>query len=69
MAAPPADLLQVLVTVDELALVGVLELVGLHVLPEGLDDDGPGLGVDPQHASQPGVQLELWGLQGGRQGN
>ena len=56
------DLLQVLVTVDELALVGVLELVGLDVLPEGLDDDGPGLGVNPQHTSQSGVQLELWGL-------
>ena len=56
------DLLQVLVTVDELALVGVLELVGLDVLPEGLDDDRPGLGVNPQHTSQSGVQLELWGL-------
>lgn len=58
------DLLQVLVAVDELALVRVLQFVGLHVLPQSLDNDGPGLGVDPEHASQPGVQLELRGLDG-----
>lgn len=57
-------LLQVLVAVDELALVRVLQFVGLHVLPQSLDNDGPGLGVDPEHASQPGVQLELRGLDG-----
>lgn len=53
------DLLQILVTVDELSLVRVLELVGLDVLPQSLDDDGPGLCVDPQHPSETGVQLEL----------
>lgn len=42
--------------------MGVLELVGLDVLPQGLDDDRPGLGVDAEHASQARVQLELWGL-------
>lgn len=57
-------LLQVLVAVDELALVRVLQFVGLHILPQSLDNDGPGLGVDPEHASQPGVQLELRGLDG-----
>lgn len=57
-------LLQVLVTVDELALMGVLEFVGLDVLPQGLDDDRSGLGVDTQHTSQTGVQLELRGLFG-----
>ena len=29
------------------------------VLPEGLCDHGPGLGVDSQQAGQPRVQLEL----------
>lgn len=56
-------LLQVLVAVDELALVRVLQFVGLHVLPQSLDDDRPGLGVDPEHASKPGVQLKLRGLE------
>lgn len=55
-------LLQVLVAVDELALVGVLQFVGLHVLPQSLDNDRPGLRVDPEHASKPGVQLKLRGL-------
>lgn len=55
-------LLQVLVAVDELALVRVLQFVGLHVLPQSLDNDRPGLGVDPEHASKPGVQLKLRGL-------
>ena len=41
-------LFEILVTVDELPLVGVLQLVCLHVLPEGVDDDGAGLGVDAQ---------------------
>ena len=47
------------VAVDKLPLVGVLELVGLDVLPEGGDDDGPGLCVDPEEAGQPLVELEL----------
>lgn len=58
------NLLQVFVTVDELALVRVLEFVGLDVLPQGLNDDRSGLGVDTQHTSQPGIQLELRGLFG-----
>lgn len=62
MRVSSTHLLQVLVTVDELALVGVLQFVGLHVLPQSLDNDRPGLGVDPEHASQPGVQLKLRGL-------
>lgn len=57
-------LLQVFVTVDELALMRVLKFVGLDVLPQGLNDDRSGLGVDTQHTSQPGVQLELRGLFG-----
>lgn len=51
--------MEVLVTIDELALMGVLQFVGLHVLPQGLDDDRPGLGVDAQHAGESGVQLKL----------
>lgn len=58
----PTHLLQVFVTVDELALMRVLEFVSLDILPQGLDDDRSGLGVDTQHTSQPGVQLELRGL-------
>ncbi len=42
----------------------VLEFVGLDVLPQGLNDDRSGLGVDTQHTSKPGVQLELRGLFG-----
>lgn len=52
-------LLEVLVTVDVLLVVGVLQLVGLDVLPEGLDDAGPGLGVNAEQASQARVQLKL----------
>lgn len=54
-----AHLLQVLVTDDKLPLVGVLQLVGLDVLPQGLDDHGPGLRVDAQQPSQARIQLEL----------
>lgn len=52
-------LLQVFVTVDELSLMRVLEFMGLDILPQGLDDDRSGLGVDAQHTGQSGVQLEL----------
>lgn len=52
-------LLQVFVTVDELPLMWVLEFVGLHILPQGLNDDRSGLGVNTQHTGQSGVQLEL----------
>ena len=60
---PNTHLLHVLVTVDVLPLIGVLQLVCLDVLPKGVDDDRPRLGVDPQHSGQSGVQLELHGLQ------
>ena len=36
-----------------------LELVGLDVLPERRDDDGPRLGVDTQQPGQTLVKLEL----------
>jgi len=55
-------LLKIFVTIDELALVRVLEFVGLDILPQGLNDDRSGLGVDTQHTGQSGVQLELRGL-------
>lgn len=58
----PSHLLQVFVTVDKLSLVRVLEFMGLDVLPQSLDDDRSGLGVDAQHAGQSRVQLELRGL-------
>lgn len=54
--------MQVFVTVDKLSLVRVLEFMGLDVLPQSLDDDRSGLGVDAQHAGQSRVQLELRGL-------
>lgn len=57
-----SNLLQILVAVDELALVRVLQFVGLHILPQSLDNDWSGLSVDPEHTSKPGVQLELRGL-------
>lgn len=41
----------------------VLQLVGLDVLPEGLDDAGAGLSVNAKQASQARVQLKLRGLQ------
>lgn len=37
----------------------VLEFVGLHVLPQGLNDHGPRLSVDPQQPGKSGVQLKL----------
>lgn len=52
-------LLEVLVTVDVLLVMGVLQLVGLDVLPEGLDDAGAGLSVNAKKASQARVQLKL----------
>lgn len=62
MCVASTHLLQIFVTVDELALMRVLEFVGLDVLPQGLNDDRSGLGVDTKHTSKPGVQLELRGL-------
>lgn len=53
------DLLQVLVARHVLPLVHVLQFVRLHVLPQRVDDDGPGLRVDPQQSGQALVQLEL----------
>lgn len=55
-------LLEVLVTVDVLLVMRVLQLVGLDVLPEGLDDAGAGLSVNAKQASQARVQLKLRGL-------
>lgn len=52
-------LLEVLVTVNVLLVMGVLQLVGLDVLPEGLDDAGAGLSVNAKQASQARVQLKL----------
>lgn len=54
--------MQVFVTVDKLALMRVLQFMGLDVLPQSLDDDRSGLGVDAKHAGQSRVQLELRGL-------
>lgn len=39
--------------------MGVLQLVGLDVLPEGLDDAGASLSVNAEQASQARVQLKL----------
>lgn len=51
--------MEILVTVDVLLVMGVLQLVGLDVLPEGLDDAGAGLSVNAKQASQARVQLKL----------
>lgn len=61
-------LLEVLVTVDVLLVMGVLQLVGLDVLPEGLDDAGAGLSVNAEQARQARVQLKLGGLRRRRRG-
>lgn len=53
------DLLQVFVTVDELALVRVLQLVSLDVLPQGADDDWTRLRVHTEQSGQSWVQFEL----------
>lgn len=55
-------LLEVLVTVDVLLVMGVLQLVGLDILPESLDDAGASLSVNAEQASQARVQLKLGGL-------
>lgn len=60
--ATPRYLLEVLVTVDVFLVMGVLQLVGLDVLPEGLDDAGAGLSVNAEQARQARVQLKLGGL-------
>lgn len=39
--------------------MGVLELVGLDILPQCLDDHWTGLSVNPQETSQAGIQFEL----------
>lgn len=56
-------LLEVFVAVDELTLMWVLQFVRLHILPQSLDDDRSGLGMNAQHACQSGVQLKLRRLQ------
>lgn len=57
------NLLEVFVTVDELSFMRVLEFVGLHILPQSLNDHRPGLSVNPQQPGQAGVQLILRGLE------
>lgn len=52
-------LLEVLVTVDVLLVMRVLQLVGLDVLPEGLNDAGASLSVNAKQARQARVQLKL----------
>lgn len=47
----------------------VLEFVRLHVLPQGLNDDRSGLGVDAEHASQSGVQFKLGRLRAAKRRN
>lgn len=37
----------------------VLQLVGLDILPQSLDDHWASLSVDPQETSQAGIQFEL----------
>ena len=54
-----SHLLEVLVTVDVLLVMGVLQLIGLHILPEGLDDAGASLSVNAKQAGQARVQLKL----------
>ena len=39
--------------------MGVLQLVGLEVLPQSLDDAAARLSVDAQKAGQPWVQFKL----------
>lgn len=46
-------LLQVLVAVDVLALMSVLQTMGLDVLPEGINDHWTCLGVDSKQTCQP----------------
>lgn len=43
--------------------MGVLELVCLNVLPQGLDDARAGLSVNAQQTSEPRVQLKLGWLE------
>lgn len=57
-------LLEILVTANVFLFVGVLQLVSLDVLPQGLDDAGAGLRVDAQQTRKPRVQLKLGWLQG-----
>lgn len=45
--------------------MGVLQLVSLDILPQGLDDAGAGLCVDAQKTSEPRVQLKLGWLEEG----
>lgn len=45
--------------------MGVLQLVSLDILPQGLDDAGAGLCVDAQETSKPRVQLKLGWLEEG----
>lgn len=59
-------LLEILVTANIFLFVGVLQLVSLDILPQGLDDAGARLCVDAQQASKPRVQLKLRRLEEGQ---
>lgn len=61
-------LLEILVAVDVFLVMGVLQPVGLHILPQGLDDGRAALCVQSQQSGQAGIQFELGRLdQGGRE--
>ena len=55
----PANLAEVTVAVDVLALVSILQLVVFDVKPQGLHDGGSRLCVHSQQPCQSGVQLVL----------
>lgn len=55
----PANLAEVAVAVDVLALVAVLQLIVFDIEPQGLHDGSPRLCVHPQQPRQSGVQLVL----------
>lgn len=55
----PANLAEVTVAVDVLALMPVLQLVVFDVKPQGLHDGSPRLCVHSQQPCQSGVQLVL----------
>lgn len=52
-------LLEILVAVDVFLVMGVLQPVGLHILPQGLDDGRAALCVQSQQSGQAGIQFEL----------
>jgi hypothetical protein len=55
----PANLTEVTVAIDVLALVPILQLVVLDVKPQGLHDGSPCLCVHSQQPCQSGIQFIL----------